>query len=98
MGKNQQVTDYFMKVMHMCKDLDPNMPDGLKQTWLMKGLPLPLRDVVFFTEGVRMPQLEERLKRQEEFLALTRDLPPKVPKETPAKGDPTEGHDGQMRK
>lgn len=33
-GKGQWVTDYFAKVMHLCKDLDPNMPNDLKRAWL----------------------------------------------------------------
>lgn len=35
-----------------------------------------------------MPQLEERLKRWEEFLALAGDAPPDAPKEAPRKEGP----------
>lgn len=34
------------------------MPNNLKRTWLTKGLPPPLQDVIFFAKGVGMTQLK----------------------------------------
>lgn len=56
-GKDQRIADYFVFVMQLCKDLDPNMQDNLSQMWLSKELPLTLIDIVFYSPlDALMPQ------------------------------------------
>lgn len=51
MGKRQQGADHFMKVMKICNNLDPYMPDKFKNTLLAGGLPKHLKDVMFVRRG-----------------------------------------------
>lgn len=38
MGKGQLAVNYFAKVMRLCKELDSQMLDDLKKTWLANCL------------------------------------------------------------
>lgn len=70
------------------KDLDQQIYDEMKQTWLARGLPQYLKEVVFYAKGIVMVHMEERLKKWEELHAFSLDVTLGVAKETPKKDVP----------
>lgn len=46
--------------MDLWKEMDPQMSDDLKKTWLVRCLPKALQEVVFYAEEIDMVKLEER--------------------------------------
>lgn len=64
------------------------MSDEMNRTWLARGLPQYLKEVVFYAEGMDMAHLEERLKKREEFQAFLPDATLEEVKEPPKKEIP----------
>lgn len=75
--------------MHLCQDLNWNMPDDLWQMWLTRGLKFSLQDVVILSsKGVLLSDIEESLKEKEALQAMAQKVQPKLTMESLVKAWP----------
>ena len=69
---NQSVTQYYDKIMELCKKVDPAMPDSLKLKYLMAGIKESLKTHVVLQDPKTTEAFLLSARKIEDVLSLTK--------------------------
>ena len=68
---NQSITQYYEKIMELCKKVDPAMPDSLKLKYLMAGIKESLKTHVALQDPKTTETFLSSARKMEDIFALT---------------------------